>query len=148
MVFWFPGFKNILCFQEILCTYYQKSISCFLIDTDLISMIFEELLTGTFITFRCVFFPKSITHEISEFSQTNKTGKRYIDFPFSRFSDPQIYKDFMVRKCFHTFLYFLNIWYNKMNKYGASGVRRSRNQGVLVPVFDFSTFQNFKSSNL
>ena len=39
--------KNVLCFQNIFVTYYQMSISCFLIDMKYISKILEILLDGS-----------------------------------------------------------------------------------------------------
>ena len=49
---WFPclkierfiGFKDVLCFQNIFGTYYQNSISCFLIDVKFISKLCSILL--------------------------------------------------------------------------------------------------------
>ena len=38
------GPTNVLCFQKIIGTYYQMSISCFLIDTKCISKILWILI--------------------------------------------------------------------------------------------------------
>ena len=46
-VVWFVGFKNVLCFQTIVVTYYQMSISCFLVDIGPVSMIFKNCLRGS-----------------------------------------------------------------------------------------------------
>ena len=43
----FQGFKHLFCFQKIFVSYYQMSISCFLVDIDLISKILKILLDGS-----------------------------------------------------------------------------------------------------
>ena len=55
LVSWFPGFKvskfhgfkNLQCFQKLFVIYFQISISCLLVDIDLISQIFKHLLDGS-----------------------------------------------------------------------------------------------------
>ena len=90
--------------------YYQKIISCFQVHIGPIFKIFKKLLDG----------PSSVSGAcLFETCQTNN------------FRNYQISKNNMFPKCFHDFLICFEVFrYNKMNKYGAPGPRKSRNHGI------------------
>ena len=88
---------------------YQISISCFVIDMKFISEILKILFTGIFIISRCP-------------SSQNLIKMRY----------PTCSKT-----CSHDILVFFEaFWYKNMNKYGFLRVRKSRNHGIWIFVFN------------
>ena len=105
--------KNVLCFQRIFGTYYQMSISWFLIDMKFISKLLLILLMEKY-HFSILIFTKYDRNDVLE----NKLKKQRIRLSRNRtfFKSPssQIWKIIFSQDAPTYFLIFVEVfWYNK-----------------------------------